>query len=77
MATFYKLYYELQLHPAYLPDLARCDHFPFPNTKKQLCGTKFGSNEEGITKTNPYFERYENRKNWTKRIKLRGDNGDK
>ena len=40
--------YELIPHPAYLPDLAPSDFFPFPNLKKDICGLHFRSDEEVV-----------------------------
>ena len=41
--------YELILHPAYSPDLAPSDFFPFPNLKKDIRGCHFRSDEEVVT----------------------------
>ena len=41
--------YELIPHPAYSPDLAPGDFFPFPNLKKDIRGLHFRSDEEVVT----------------------------
>ena len=41
--------YELILHPAYSPELAPSDFFPFPNLKKDIRGCHFRSDEEVVT----------------------------
>ena len=40
--------YELIPHPAYSPDLAPNDYFLFPNSKKDIRGRHFRSNEEVV-----------------------------
>ena len=40
--------YELIPHPAYSPDLAPSDYFLFPNSKKDIRGRHFRSNEEVV-----------------------------
>ena len=40
-AKFNEFHYELLPHPAYLPDLAPCDYFLFPNLKKWFGGKRF------------------------------------
>ncbi|XP_071044612.1 protein GVQW3-like [Parasteatoda tepidariorum] len=44
------------LHPPYSPDLAPSDFYLFADLKKMLTGKRFSTNEEGIAKTNAYFE---------------------
>ena len=41
--------YELIPHPAYSPNLAPSDFFPFPNLKKDIRGLHFRSDEEVVT----------------------------
>ncbi|KAG5329290.1 SETMR methyltransferase, partial [Acromyrmex charruanus] len=41
MAKFNEFRYELLSHPAYLPDLAPCDYFLFPNLKKWFGEKRF------------------------------------
>ena len=83
MAKFNKFHYELLPHPAYLPDLAPCDYFLFPNLKKWFGGKRFTTREQLIAKTEVYFggldksyysdglKKLENR--WIKCIELKGD----
>ena len=42
-------WYELIPHPAYSPDLAPSDFFPFTNLKKDIRGLHFRSDEEIMT----------------------------
>ena len=48
MDTIERNGYELIPHPAYSPDLAPSDYFPFPNLKKDIRGRHFRSNEEVV-----------------------------
>jgi len=69
--------------PAYLPDLAPCDYFLFPNLKKWFRGKRFTIREQLIAETKAYFEgldksyysdglkKLENR--WIKCVELKGD----
>jgi len=83
MAKFNEFHYELLPRPAYLPDLAPCDYFLFPNLKKWFRGKRFTIREQLIAETKAYFERLdksyysddlkklENR--WIKCVELKGD----
>jgi len=53
---FNEFRYELLPHSAYLPDLAPCDYFLFPNLKKWFRGKRFTAREQLIAKTEAYFE---------------------
>ncbi|EGI57120.1 Histone-lysine N-methyltransferase SETMAR [Acromyrmex echinatior] len=57
MAKFNEFRYELFPHPAYLPDLALCDYFLFPNLKKWFGRKRFTTREQLIAETEAYFER--------------------
>lgn len=48
--------FELLNHSPYSPDLAPSDYHLFPQLKKHLKGTKFGSNEEVIAATEAFLE---------------------
>jgi histone-lysine N-methyltransferase SETMAR len=37
------LHFDALIHPAYSPDLAPSDYYPFPNHMKHLRGRKFSS----------------------------------
>jgi histone-lysine N-methyltransferase SETMAR len=50
-ANMVELGCKLLSHPPYFPDLAPCDFFLFPNTKKWVGEKRFASNEEVITET--------------------------
>ena len=52
MAKLHELHFELLLLPPYSPDLAPSDYWLFANLKRK----RFGSNEEVISETEPYFE---------------------
>lgn len=51
-----ELGFELVDHPPYSPDLAPSDYYLFPQLKKDLKGTKFGSNEDVIRATEAFLE---------------------
>ena len=86
-AKLIELGYELLPHPPYSPDLAPCDLFLFPNSKKSLAGPKFESNEEIIAATEAYSENLQKtcftdglkklEHRWVKCIELKGDNVEK
>ena len=56
MTKFNEFRYELLPCPAYLPDLAPCDYFLFPNLKKWFEGKRFTTKEQLIAETEAYFE---------------------
>jgi len=60
MAKFNEFRYELLPHPTYLPDLALCDYFLFPNLKKWFEGKKFITREQLIAEIEAYFEGLDN-----------------
>ena len=55
----FDLRYEILPHPPYSPDLAPSHYFLFPNMKTWPGGKRFSSNEEIISATNEYFERFD------------------
>ncbi|KAG5331669.1 SETMR methyltransferase, partial [Acromyrmex heyeri] len=55
IAKFNEFRYKLLPHPAYSPDLAPCDYFPFPNLKKWFGGKRFTTREQLIAETEAYF----------------------
>ena len=56
MAKLHELHFEWLPHPPYSPDLAPSNYWQFVDLKGMLQGKTFGSNEEGILETEPYFE---------------------
>ena len=46
---------EILPHPPYSPDMAPSDLYLFPKLKSNLCGTQYGSNENGIEAVNKFF----------------------
>ena len=56
MEELRELHFEFLPHPPYSPDRAPSDYYLFKHLKQELCGNKFGSNEEVIAETESYFE---------------------
>ena len=56
MAKLHESHFELLQHPPYSPDLTPSYHWLFADLKRMIQGKRFGSNEEGISKTGAHFE---------------------
>ena len=82
MTKFNEFRYELLPHSAYLPDLAPCDYFLFPNLKKKIIRRK-EIHHQRVAETEAYFERLDKsyysdslkklKNRWIKCIELKGD----
>ena len=83
MAKLQELHFELLSHPPYSPDLATSDYWLFADLKRMLQEKRFGSSEEVILETEPYFEAKDKsfykkgiellEKHWNQCIILEGD----
>ena len=56
MAELHELHFKLLPHPPYSLDFVSSDYWLFADLKRMLQGKRFGSNEEVILETEPYFD---------------------